>query len=54
MPKLIQPRVFHPGRTARVVAVVLALMVRAGMREHRGQDGEVWGCSGEAFDPPTR
>jgi thiamine biosynthesis lipoprotein len=49
MPKLIQPRVYVPGRTLRVVLVVVLLLVWAGVRERRQRSQVVWTQTGEAF-----
>ncbi len=49
MPKLIQPRVYHPGRTLRIVLIVVALLVWAGIRERRNLANQVWSHSGPAF-----
>ena len=49
MSKLVQPRVYHPGRTLRVVFIVVALLVWAGMRERRNREAVVWTQTGEAF-----
>ena len=49
MAKLIQPRVYVPGRTLRVVLVVALLLVWAGVRERRNRGQVVWTQTGEAF-----
>ena len=49
MAKLIQPRVYVPGRTLRVVLVVALLLVWAGVRERRNRGQMVWTQTGEAF-----
>ncbi len=49
MPKLIQPRVYHSGRTLRVVLVVGLLLEWAGVRDRRHRGNVVWTHTGEAF-----
>lgn len=49
MAKLIQPRVYVPGRTLRVVLVVALLLVWAGVWERRNRSQVVWTQTGEAF-----